>query len=407
MTSTLRTLLLFAGLINFTLLKSQSLIPFHAGKQWGYSDSSGKLIIPATYDSAAFFRSHTAQVWKNGLTGFINDSNRVVRPLVYQWIKNAGDAVMIKKDNQYGFVRSKDFSTILPLQYDTIYYLTDKYWAVKKGSTLKVFKYQPWAKDSAIEQFSGSYDSIRFYPACFCYKTFKDNNADFFTSTFKSMPPPKNAYWKTSPGEKIIEISDVNGYSDHWLFDAAYEIDQNGRKAIVVRHARQLPNEQPVFRNDTFPSRGEKFNMSRAGENIIGVKSKGYWGTIDTLGRVQVKAIYDTLLFDVPLTGKNGQLLAGSLHKEYGVVDLTNKTIVPFEYDSLQQTNDFGGLLLYKGNLFGLFFTAKNKSCLTKTDFRQLRCNEMIARLDYFYGVDDTNGRFYYINRSGRRYESH
>jgi hypothetical protein len=70
------------------------LIPYRKGKQWGFSDASKKLIIPARYDYVERFSEGLALValsGKNGRTdrkyGFIDKSGKEVIPLKYDSIK--------------------------------------------------------------------------------------------------------------------------------------------------------------------------------------------------------------------------------------------------------------------------------------------------------------------------------
>lgn len=68
-----------------TLLQAQSsLIPYRKGDKWGFADSSGKIVIPCTYEDAKQFgRAKLAPVKQQGMYGYINKQGIVVIPFQF------------------------------------------------------------------------------------------------------------------------------------------------------------------------------------------------------------------------------------------------------------------------------------------------------------------------------------
>ncbi|WP_169513158.1 WG repeat-containing protein [Hymenobacter aerophilus] len=59
------------------------LVPFRQGRQWGYADRRGRLVLPARYDEAGPFADELAWVRVGSLYGYIDGAGNPVTPVQY------------------------------------------------------------------------------------------------------------------------------------------------------------------------------------------------------------------------------------------------------------------------------------------------------------------------------------
>ncbi len=108
--------------------------------QFGYIDTTGKIIIPAQYDLADDFHQGAALVYKDvdnkRRAGFINTKGDVILPLNYEINSNFNEgAVLIKKDGKLGILKQKRYTS------------TEQFEAVYRPLNIKIH-YEPENQDS-------------------------------------------------------------------------------------------------------------------------------------------------------------------------------------------------------------------------------------------------------------------
>ncbi|NVO32608.1 WG repeat-containing protein [Hymenobacter lapidiphilus] len=64
------------------------LVPFRQGRQWGYADRRGRLVLPARYDEAGPFADELAWVRVGNRYGYIDGSGNPVTPVQYEQAGN-------------------------------------------------------------------------------------------------------------------------------------------------------------------------------------------------------------------------------------------------------------------------------------------------------------------------------
>lgn len=82
---TMRLTLLIWLAIYITEAAAQQLIPFRVNDHWGYSDTSGKLLIKPVYHSADFFTGNIAFVKKDSLIFGINRKGEKITPVLKRY----------------------------------------------------------------------------------------------------------------------------------------------------------------------------------------------------------------------------------------------------------------------------------------------------------------------------------
>lgn len=127
--------------------QSVELYPFPENGKWGYIDTSGKVIIPAGYDSAAPFSEGLGRIGKeaNGLIfyGFVNWSGEEVIPPKYNEVSVfKGGVAVVKFRGKYAYLTPD--GTLFNELYDEIYPVSEGISRFKKNG---LFGY---AKDGAM-----------------------------------------------------------------------------------------------------------------------------------------------------------------------------------------------------------------------------------------------------------------
>jgi hypothetical protein len=107
------------------------------GKQWGFIDETGELVIPLEYEKTVFFSEGFAAVRKNGKWGAIDKTGKPFIPFIYDWVfcfyRGIG---IVMKNGKYGLI-DKTGKELLKSEYDEIrsdflLHLDEGYIAVKK-----------------------------------------------------------------------------------------------------------------------------------------------------------------------------------------------------------------------------------------------------------------------------------
>ena len=97
-------------------------LPVKENGKWGYINSSGYLIIPATFDNAMPFnwRAPIAQVMTEGHKAIINSKGKIIANGAYDdFAILSPEQILIRKGSKWG-VLNLEGDTILPATYDTL-----------------------------------------------------------------------------------------------------------------------------------------------------------------------------------------------------------------------------------------------------------------------------------------------
>ena len=111
----------------------EGLAPFMTTKGVGFIDWTGKVVIPAEYETVWNFSEGFARVKKNEKIGYIDKAGKELTPLQYD---AAGDfsngMAAVEKGGKWGFI-DKTGKEVIPCAYDDCYSFFQGLAAVKKG----------------------------------------------------------------------------------------------------------------------------------------------------------------------------------------------------------------------------------------------------------------------------------
>lgn len=246
------------------------LIPFRKGDLWGYSDSTKKILIEPTYESADFFAFGRAVVKKNGKYGVINASGMQVIPFLYKEINPglvSGHWSAILMGNSYGVIDSTG-KFVIPAVHKAIWWTGGPYVATFEATTVSVldlkgnslFTRERTANDqlpfyvpetrafifSVNNRFGATdlagrakipfaYDELT-YNACHYFIAKKEGVYHFFKRNFKR--------WKKSrapkPCRAVIETP------VKWIVPA-YSIIKEHTKAPAMQYVTTYPDDDSII----------------------------------------------------------------------------------------------------------------------------------------------------------------
>ena len=127
---------------------SEGLAAVRKDGKWGFIDKTNRLVIPAIYDNANAFSEGFAAVEKDGKWGFIDKAGNVMIPLNYDWVDSFSEGLATVRTGdwnnwgnmKYGFI-DKTGNVIIPLNYDWALSFSDGLATVRKGGNWYDYKY--------------------------------------------------------------------------------------------------------------------------------------------------------------------------------------------------------------------------------------------------------------------------
>src|SRR5687768_7858028 len=102
------------------------LVPYKKGNRWGYADSTGTLKIAADYDQVEFCRYGRCKVFKNNLTGYIDEKGTPIIPVVYEECTPLMGYFLVRQAGKAGIVDGNG-RAIVPLTFDKVEGLRDDF----------------------------------------------------------------------------------------------------------------------------------------------------------------------------------------------------------------------------------------------------------------------------------------
>jgi len=211
----------------------EDLAAFRVFRKSGLKDGSGRILLPAQYDRIDDeFVGGLAKVVSRGRWGFINESGKLVVPVIYQEVRDSVQGLAaVKVDGKWGYVdRTGKFA--VKLQFDD-------------------------AKD-----FSEDRAAVQFPPD----DGYKSGKWGYIDTAGRIVIPPKFR-WALSFHESLAAV---------WMADGIGYIDQSGKMVI-----------QPQLQE----ARDFKRGLAVVGRISLGGKGDAFWGVVDKRGKYIVPAI--------------------------------------------------------------------------------------------------------------------
>lgn len=375
-----------AGIFTF------GLAPVSKNKKWGFIDENGKLVIPLIYDEADYFtKNGLSAVKRNAKSGFINQQGKEIIPVIYEMVKaeQLDDVVIVRKNYKWAFF--DNFGRQLT---DFLYTDVQRAW---KGDDTTFFENGP-----ASVKINGKYIFLNknLYPA---FSNLSFDSATSFDSNRNAIVMKNGKFGILKNDGKIViptaytAIENYNSNGDP--NPQFYSLTRGNRYALFNADLMKIAESDEEFFNITYSNQIKYISFKNL-KNKYGVvdqqgnikvpyiydenlyfdgnafsiaKRNNKKGIIDINNREIVPFKFSELLKieddDVDLFIASGQsgasvislnnkiMLAGEeiqsvfnqplkfivkRNKKYGIVDLQNNNILPFEYDEISNWTEYG-----------------------------------------------------------------
>lgn len=317
---------------------SQTLTAFEVNSKFGYKDATGKIVIAAKYDAVSDFIDNIAAVTINKKSGIIDKKGNELTKLIYDSFTPElnHSIIWVTIDKKIGLInfQGKELSKI---QFDEIKYFYDQKLApVRKGEL--------WGFIDAFGK--------EIVP-------FKYTYAHNFSNERAWISNNNGIGFIDEQGKEVIPLQykEADFFDDFGVcvvqYKGSYElIDKNGKDIsppykMIKRFDSNIYAAIPYGNNDLFNFIDSKNQIIKTttfisifppmeNENVVlwrFTNEDGKYGFINTDLKIVINSIYDNSDYYF----MNG-LCPVELNNKWGVIDVTGKTIIPFQYESIKTT---------------------------------------------------------------------
>jgi hypothetical protein len=342
--------------------------------KWGFIDETGKLVIPMIYDEVGYFDQNSlSSVSKNGKSGFINKKGVEIIPIIYEMVKSEqlDDLVIVRKNYKWAFFDSKG-----KLLSDFLYNDVQSAW---KGDKTTFFENGP-----ASVKKNGKYSFISkdLKPA---FSNLVFDSATSFDSKRNAIVMNKGKFGIIKNDGKIavplqydlIENFNSNGNPNPQF----YNFKKGNIYGLWNRNLKIIGESREEFYDRTYSNQIAYISF----KNL-----KGKYGLVNAEGVEQIPFIYDeSLNFD----GENFSI--AEKNHLFGMIDINNKELIPFKYTEFSKLDtDKNFLFIVSNKSETRIINLENKTILSGYKSIQSIFNDplkFIVQKDKKFGIIDIN----------------
>lgn len=317
-----------------------------AGKS-GFINEKDELVIPLVYDAANGFYDGVSAVKKNGKVGFIDKSNKVVIPFEYDGVQNFHKGYAVVSANKKQWLIDKKGRQITLRKYDLLRY--------KNGlGMMTLDKKWGYLNEAGQEIIPPEYDMIHNYGEGLIGAKKGDKWGYIDTLDQVQLPFEFESVSVFANGRAVVDRNGKTGVIDKkgktlisFNYQSLYLDEATGwyiaEKKDKVGMIDQRGRETIPFEFDDID------NFSEVNEGYALIVYKDLVGMIDMKGNVVIQARYDKI-FEC----QNGYC-GVERSKKYGMVSLQNgKEVLEPKYDGLGNFSE-DGIAIYRKNTPGIY----------------------------------------------------
>ena len=345
-------------------------------KKWGFIDETGKLVIPMIYDEVDYFnQNNLSSVSKNGKSGFINKKGVEIIPIIFEMVKSEqlDDLVIVRKNYKWAFFDNKGKQLS-----DFLYNDVQRAW---KGDKTTFFENGP-----ASVKKNGKYSFISkdlkpaFSNLVFDSATSFDSNRNAIVMNNGKFGIIKNDGKIAIPLQyDLIENFNSNGNPNPQF----YNFKKGNRYGLWNRNLKIVGESTEDFYDRTYSNQIAYISF----KNL-----KGKYGLVNKEGVEKIPFIYDESLYfdgeDFSIAKKNNLL---------GLIDINNKELIPFKYTEFSRLDSDENFLFHVSNKSETrIINLENKTILSGYKSIQSIFNEplkFIVQKDKKFGIVDVKNQ--------------
>jgi hypothetical protein len=340
-----RTILTFLFLIAVDHVSAQTkkiLVPYRVGNLWGYSDTLGKTVIKPAYDSVGFFRGEFTDVYKKRKHGVVNNTGKLLVAPVYDRILIIDSGFIIISGKKFGFINTAG-ALVLPMKFDDIY---------TNGEILEVYK-------------NGKLGLYTFKGKLFLPVVYDKILLDI------SIPGSKDQYYLVEKEGVEYLVDKKTGKVKKYEKDDSYgelvavtEGMYEPENIITPVKERQIKNK---FNTDEISVLRTYRLYGDGSDNYFLVSKNGKKGVVHHYGdsakmKLVIPISYDDIAYvqdnfvSSYLPANSNFIFVVKKDGKYGLLNENEKTLLPFEYDLINELA--GGMRMFeltKNNKKGIF----------------------------------------------------
>lgn len=346
-----------------------------SNKKYSYIDKNNNPIVPYIYSSSSKpFKNGYATVVKDYKFGMINSSGKEVIPCTFNYMLDYSEGLIcVYKDNKYGYIDING-NEIIPFKYDVAtnfingfaqVKINDKYGLIdKKGNEIIPCEYDYFSFNEGINDDINDSIQVSKNGTIYCVgwngNLYPYNRYDAITFL--------NNIWFASSGDCIAFFdNNDNELFPFTNFNINFREFSDGLLPSYIRVENETKRKYGVFNLLTLkqivPSIYDNLGKITWTSDLIAVERNGKWGYVNKEGKEIISFSYDTAgtfnngLAPVSLNGKSwyinengkkafsaeydsasdfiGTIAYVSKNNKYGLIDTSGKLIFQFEYDSI------------------------------------------------------------------------
>jgi len=323
--------------------------------KYGLIDLAGKEVVPCIYDYISDFLDGFAAVEKDDKLGYIDKTGKEVVPCIYSRFSDTlirtfhNDLVAVSKNDKMGFV-DKSGKEIIPCIYDESY----------NSYTLNDIFSEGLVRVSKDGNF-GFIDKQGKTIVPFVYGGMHESRFDFS----EGMALVSHGFieseggWRygfvDKSGKEVIPCIYENGspFSEGLACmqkNGKYGfIDKNGKEVIPFIYNMEAEGDDVSF-STCFKNGIVILRVNDGSGSSYSMDGEGKFGAIDKTGKIVISFRYDDLS-----QIENSNLFLYSINEKYGIMDKSEKEIIPCIYDWI------GGDYITEGNY--LIASLNGKQC--------------------------------------------
>jgi len=364
-----------------TLSASAELHIVQKKDKYGYADDSGKVIIKEQFNQVTPFVNGRAKVQKGKNWGYIDEYGKEVIKIEYNLIEDFNDKgiARVKKGNKWGYIYN-DGSYMIKPEYTFIGTPNEQgyVWVSKAksldGGSIGLFKnnvqiLKPQYRYLGFFQKTDSADysdghvfttddanemkknlstlSLSDVQYIWVDRSYRRGIVDLDGKTVVDFMP----YAQGAPSDGMVSIRQYNSKKSTYSYNY---ISINSKNKKIFKKDLTLGTKDPErcypFTNGSAlivsnsngcylidkqgNYKSQKYNSSKViGDNKFIVEKGGLMGLMDNTGNEVIACKYSDL--KVPLEGSLLMSAQDADSKKYGVIDASDTTIIPFNYDNV------------------------------------------------------------------------
>ncbi|MFY9311272.1 MAG: WG repeat-containing protein [Bacteroidia bacterium] len=354
----------YSDVVNLEIVMSQKpLFGVRENGKWGFADSTGKVMIPCTYEWVEEFAEGVAECGLSGKAGFVNKTGKLIIPCIYDQVEPFYHGLAIVQQNGKSGVINKIGKTVVPFEYDEISEFSeglaavlkqDKYGYIDESGRqiipLKFTKAADFSEGLAavelngksgyinstgdvvipckfdwVEKFSNAIAKVRIdkkfgiinKAGLFLIPCEYDFIGEFSEDAFLVVNDNKYGF-TDKDGNLFIPLDyDYNGtYMATFKFKNGVAVAEKNKKQGLINKAGKYVTPKDFARIEPFS------------EGLAAAKKKEKWGYIDEKMKVQVpynfSAANEFISGMAKVTDKNGNI---------GFIDKSGKPVIELQFD--------------------------------------------------------------------------